>query len=59
MDSGNEFINCTNYVKPPRGVLRVESECTAWVQGCGGSVLGLMEDSFHHWGGCGILSSRL
>jgi hypothetical protein len=58
MDSVNGSINCTNSVKPPSGVLGVESECMVWVQGCRGSVLGLIEDNFQHWGACGILSSR-
>ena len=47
MDSGHGSMNCANSVKPPRGVLGVESECMVWVQGCRGSVLGLMEVSFH------------
>ena len=43
-------MNCTNSVKPPRGLLEVESGCMVWVQGCRGSVLGFMEVSFHRWG---------
>ena len=49
MNSVNGSMNCANSLKPLAGVLGSECVLRAWAEGCGGSVLGLVEVSFQPW----------